>query len=214
MRQRASRRARQPLSVLGRAMACLLVAGCAAGPVPDVYVLGDAPAAASAIRPQSGLPVVDIKPVRIPDYLDTTDLVVRTDGRVIVSRSGRWGERLSTGITRALVAALGARLPHMVVTSMPQTERPAWQLLLDVAAFEARSDGRVVLVADWTVVDSMGCTAASARVSLTEPVGHRGDAAIVAAMTRGVDALASDIAGAIDRASAKTRGARTGRCRT
>jgi uncharacterized lipoprotein YmbA len=184
---------------------CLAAAGCGSTePPPALYVLGDAPAAVTAAAPQAGLPVVEIKPVAVPDYLDTTDLMVRhIDGQVVPSEAGRWGERLSAGVTRALAASLATRLTAMAVTTVPPVEQPAWQVLVDIDSFEARDDGDVVLVARWSVMDGAARqTLASERLSLAEPVAGTGDAAVVAAMTRAAERLASRIADDLERTSA------------
>jgi hypothetical protein len=68
--------------------------------------------------------------------------------------SGRWGERLSLGITRALAASLTARLPDFVVTTTAPVNAPRRRLLVDVTSFEARADGQVVLATRWTITGS------------------------------------------------------------
>jgi uncharacterized lipoprotein YmbA len=190
------------LALLGAA--CAALANCGpGGPSPALYVLGTPPAPTSAARPVAGLPVVELKPVRVPDYLDTTDLVVRDDGQLVPSRTGRWGERLSVGATRALGTALAARLPRLLVTTAPPVERPAWQVLVDLDTFEARRDGQIVLTGRWSVTDGAGrATLAAERVSLVEPLAGAGDAAVAAAMTRDLEALAARIAAAFERLAA------------
>jgi uncharacterized protein len=203
-RRRPLRAAR--LALLGAA--CLVLDACgSSAPPPALYVLGAAPEAVAAVAPQAGLPVVEVKPVGVPDYLDTTDLLVRRgNGQVVPSQAGRWGERLSAGLTRALAASLAARLPRMAVTATPPVGRPARQVLVDVGSFEARAHGEVVLVARWSVTDGGAReTLGSERVSLAEPVAGTGDDAVVAAMTRVTERLASRIAAWLERASAAAR---------
>lgn len=178
---------------------CMLLAGCASGPGPALFVLGRAPAPANSATRQSGLPILEVKPVQLPGYLDTTDLVVRgAGGQIIPSRAGRWGERLSEGFTRALTADLVALLPYMAVTSAPPVERPVRQLLVDVANFEARLQGPVVLRARWTFTDGAARqTFSSELVSITVPVRGTGDGAVATAMTEAIDDLAARIASSL-----------------
>ena len=188
---------RRPLSCLFGAMGFALAA-CASGPPPAFYVLGAMPPAATRTVPETGVPVVLVKPVMVPDYLDTTDLVVRDGGEVIPSRTGRWGERLSVGITRTLAAGLADRLPCMKVTAAQSPERPVRQVLVDVDAFEARTDGLIILTARWSIMDGAGRGPMLAeRITLTVPLAGTGDAAIVAAMTRAVSDLADRIAAGV-----------------
>jgi uncharacterized lipoprotein YmbA len=182
------------------AMAGFEMTGCGlSGPTPAEYVLGAMPAATERMLPQTGLPVVEVKRVQLPDYLDTTDILERRSNQLVPSPTGRWGERLSVGMTRAVTAALAARLPRLVVTATP-LGRPTRQILIDVAAFEPRPDHQVVLVARWTIVD--GATQqmlTSEQTSLVETIGGEGDDAIVAAMSRAVDGLAGRVAAPIER---------------
>ena len=128
---------------------------------------------------------------------------------MVASQTGRWGERLSAGVTRALAAALATRLPRMAVTASPPVERPARQVLVDTEAFEARADDEVVLVAHWSITDGgPRQTLTSERVSLAEPVAGTGDGAVVAAMTRATEGLATRIAAGLERTSAAARGPR------
>ena len=201
---------RPPLAWPLLGAAGLVLGACGSSPAPDLYVLGAAPAPVTAAAPQAGLPVIEVKPVGVPDYLDTTDLLVRHgEGQMVASQTGRWGERLSAGVTRALAAALATRLPRMAVTASPPVERPARQVLVDTEAFEARADDEVVLVAHWSITDGgPRQTLTSERVSLAEPVAGTGDGAVVAAMTRATEGLATRIAAGLERTSAAARGPR------
>jgi uncharacterized lipoprotein YmbA len=169
------------------------------GPPPAEYVLGTMPAATETTLPQTGLPVVEVNRVQLPDYLDTTDILERRSNQLVPSMTGRWGERLSVGMTRALIASLAAQLPRLVVTATP-VGRPTRQILVDVAAFESRPDHRVVLVARWTILDGATRRVLIAeQASLVEAIGGNGDDAIVAAMSRAVDDLAGRVAAGIER---------------
>lgn len=182
-----------------------LVSACTlAGPLPTEYVLGSPPAADTATVAQKGRPIVEVRRVRVPDYLDSTDIVERSGGKLIASQTGRWGERLSIGTTRALAASLASRLPNMAVVATPPIEQPARQVLVDLTAFEpVVADGKVVLAGGWTITDGSGHNVLAAeQTSLTEPLAGSGDEAIVAAMTRALDNLADQIKRAMERSSA------------
>ena len=92
------------------------LAGCGSGPPPRVYVLGAAVNPIPGVTSEAGLPVVELKPVSLPDYLDTTDIQLR-DGQneLKSSATGRWGERLSVGIAAALREDLTKQVPGIVV---------------------------------------------------------------------------------------------------
>jgi uncharacterized lipoprotein YmbA len=181
---------------------CLLLAGCGgSGAGSALYVLGSTPASANASVVQTTFPVLEVKPVQFPSYLDTTDLVVRgPGGRLYPSAAGRWGERLSEGFTRALAADLAGLLPRMAVMTEPPVERPAAQVLVDVETFEATTDGSVGLIARWTVTDGAARqVVASERAVLSVRMQGTGDPAVVNAMTQAVQDLAGRIAARVAR---------------
>ena len=178
-----------------------LAACSGAGPVPAEYVLGTMPAtpATATTVHQTGLPVIELKRVRLPDYLDSTAILERRGNQLVPRATGRWGERLSVGTSRALTAALAARLPRMVVTATPPVERPARQVLVDVADFEAREGHVVVLAARWSITDGSGRQILTAeQTSLVEPIEGTGDSAVAAAMSHAVDGLADRLVAGIE----------------
>ncbi len=185
------------LSLTGSiALFAIALAACGpSGPPPNEYVLGIEPPAAEVSSPVTARPILEIGMVRIPDYLDRTDLLVRNGNQLTSSQSGRWGERLSLGITRALAASLAARLPNFVVTTTAPVNPPRRRLLVDVTTFEARADGQVVLATRWTMTDGSGRTPlVSEQAVVIEPVSAMKDSGVVAAMTRAVENLADQIA--------------------
>ena len=127
---------------------------------------------------------------------------MRSGNQVVASRSGRWGERLSVGMTRALATSLAARLRGVDVTTAAPVEHPTRQVLVDVTTFEASANQEVVLVARWTIIDGPGrSTLLSEQTALTVPVTSMDDSAVVTAMSRAVEDLASAIATGIERSS-------------
>ena len=173
-----------------------VLAGCStSGPPPELYVLGDAPTISTGAVSQLDAPVIEVKPVRIPDYLDTTDILTRqAAGHMVASATARWGERLSVGVTRAVAASLARRLPQVTVTTSRPLEEPAWQLLIDVDVFEASPGGECVLVARWSLREGRGGRKArEEKLSLAESVGASGDREIVAAMTSQLNQLGDRI---------------------
>jgi uncharacterized lipoprotein YmbA len=158
------------------------------------------PAATTTTVSQEGWPIVEVKRVQLPDYLDTTNIVERRGNQLVPSSTGRWSERLSVGMTRALSASLAARLPKMLVTATTPVERPARLLVVDVTAFEWREDSQVVLVARSTIVNGTNRQILrTQQVSLVEETDGGSDSAIVAAMARAIDDLADQLAAGIAR---------------
>lgn len=171
--------------------------GCGLGGAPvKLYVLGDAAVPVAATAAVVGRPALELRTVQMPDYLDNQDILIRgAANEVVASPTGRWAERLSVGVTRALAADLTTRLPGYVILSAP----PAFgatpqQIHIDFDAFDARADGRVYLSARWSITAPGGDVLAAARVALVEPTQGQADIAVAAAMSRILHRLADAIA--------------------
>jgi len=178
---------------------CAGVASCnSVGPAPTEYLLGPPASGTTTTIVQTGLPVVQILPAQLPDYLDSTDLLVRRGNQIVPSETGQWGERLSIGVTRDLVISLAARLPNFAVTASPPLNRPQRQVIVDIASFEARADLQVVLAARWTITDGTRQTVLDTRqVSIATPVATDDDRAVVNAMSDTLTEMTNQIATSI-----------------
>ena len=186
---------------LAVAMATTVLTGCGSLPLQRTYVLGDPPGPALGVRSETGLPVFELKTVSVPDYLDSTDILRRTgSNEVVASPSGRWGERLSLGLTDALASALSRRLPKLVIATAPAGE-PTRRILVDVERLEIGAGGRCLMAARWRIAGSDGQAASSRRGTFGETATSADDAAVAAAMTRVVGQLADQIAATIEAAS-------------
>lgn len=169
--------------------------GCSmAGPIPSEYVLGRVPVAVTATKSTTAFPEIEIERVRVPDYLDTTDIIERRGDQLIASSTGRWGERLSIGMTQALTESLSAQMPCTVISSAPTVAQPASRILVNVMSFAPQRDGYVVLVARWTIVGgAKRQVLMTKRTSISEPLMGKGDPATVASMNLALKQLAEQI---------------------
>jgi uncharacterized lipoprotein YmbA len=162
-----------------------------------VYSLDDALVAPTQSDVAPDHSVIELQRILIPDYLDTSDILLRVGAHEIhESATGRFGERLSLGVTHALRSDLAARLPQYTVALAQFSGRPARQIVVTVDAFDTWPTGRCVLAADWTILDADKKTLLSAgRGTFTSvaPGINPGDAAIVAAMADSVRQLADRI---------------------
>jgi hypothetical protein len=176
-------------------LALLLVGGCAA-PALRTYVLGapNALAGAYPAQPVSDT-VIELRPVLLPEHLDSHE-ILRRDGPVLVaSRNGRWAERLSVGMRQALVADLQARLPQDAIVAASPLTSAFRRVDLTVDGFDLDAGGTLTLAASW-VVESVpsGGLLARRRIRMAATGIATGDPAQVAAMGGLLDQLAAAIA--------------------
>jgi uncharacterized lipoprotein YmbA len=180
-----------------------VVAGCISGRARQIYVLSDAVDSPPDNSPDNkaavGRTELQLERVLVPDYLDTTDIFSRVgEHELRASSSGRWGERLSLGIMRALWADLSDRLPQDKVTLARLAEKSARQILVNVDAFDVWPNGHCVLAANWSILDTdRTVVLATGRGTFIVPPDRSGkpsDGAVVSAMADALRQLAESIA--------------------
>ena len=186
----------------------MLLMGCqSSGSPPRIYVLTPPVEAVPGVRSEATRPVMELAKVALPDYLDSSDILFR-DGRneLKSSQTGKWGERLSVGITHALTAALTRRMPKVQIVQSALSGQSARRLLVDVEAFDIRADGRCVLTARWTMPREEGqTTPISMRATVVTAISAaaggsaRTDDIVVAAMESALEKLADHIAASLAR---------------
>jgi uncharacterized lipoprotein YmbA len=178
-----------------------LIAGCASHPSRNIYVLNSASDSSVSGGGANAAPTLHLERVLVPDYLDTTDILLRVDEHELqASRSGHWGERLSAGIAHALRADLAARLPMETVVLGRTADRSARQILVTVDAFDVWADGHCILKANWSLETGNRVVLKNGYGTFTVPVAGGaagGDGAIVSSMANAVSQLADSIASTV-----------------
>lgn len=129
-----------------------LLLACCAGPPLTLYTLGTPSIPGGAAPLGRRALVIEVARVRLPDALDTEDILVRHGSVLQRSARGRWASRLSLGITGLLAARLAQRRPDALVTAQPQTEAPAYRVLVNINRLDVTAEGTAALEADWQIV--------------------------------------------------------------
>ncbi|GAN85709.1 outer membrane lipoprotein [Komagataeibacter intermedius TF2] len=137
-------------------LSAVVLSACSSAPV-RFYTLG-APAVAVGAEGSSTIPITDSTPVieveraRMPDYLDSQDIMVRNGHEIERSGLGRWASRLSVGATDLITARLAQKWPNLFVTDQSQPDRPTWRLQLNISRLDVSRDGKSALNADWAII--------------------------------------------------------------
>ena len=182
--------------------AALMAGGCMGGPASQIYVMSTAAVAERTAMTDGSIPALQVELATLPAFLDNSDILVRRGPHALDSSStGRWGERLSSGITHALAADLARRLPGYRVMLGPPETAAGSRLRLEVDSFDVQPDGRCVLAASWAIVQRAGAAppAVGRGVFATPAAGvsHVDDGVLVRAMAATVAQLADAIAGTL-----------------
>ncbi|MCX7003909.1 MAG: PqiC family protein [bacterium] len=174
----------------------LLLGGCATRVPVRNYTLASVMCQPLEDVPAS-LPVLQVAPVVLPDYLQRGSIVTRLDAnRVKIASNDQWAGDLADGISRVLANTLGDCLGATKVVRPGERARVATAMLdTSVNRCEPWPDGRVELVVNWVIHAANGTVLASQsnktyRVRATDLSYD----AYAQAISKAVTALGQDIA--------------------
>lgn len=176
------------------ALAALLAGSCGTTPT-NFYHLEPLQANLPAIADHRARLVVE--PVRLPRYLDRSDIVTRMGGtRLSVSETERWAEPLDEAIARVLRGDLAYRLADWrILVLPPDFAEAAARVDVTVSRFDVSGADNAVLAAQWRIVrERDGRELVLRQSDYVEPVAGEDYAAITAALNRTLHALSHDIA--------------------
>jgi uncharacterized lipoprotein YmbA len=138
----------------------LTLGACAAAPPLQLYTLADPPEATQAaliadkLAPPQDAPVIEVERVRLPDEVDSTDLIVRQGDTLRRSTNGRWASSLAVGATDLITARLRTSSHDVWIINNQRGRAPDYHLMVQVNRFDVMSNGVGVLAADWQIVPS------------------------------------------------------------
>ncbi len=140
---------------------CVCITGCSLPsfePTADptrFYVLGgnNVPGTGGS-EPGNETLIIGLRPVLLPDYLNTRKIAVRAQSFEIRYRDyERWGEDLQKAVTRELALKLIQRDPRLLVEyhSLSRPGRLAATLFVDIHRFEVDEQGTFQLQGEWRI---------------------------------------------------------------
>ncbi|HEY1234686.1 MAG TPA: PqiC family protein [Candidatus Binatia bacterium] len=187
-------------------LAGLSFAGCLMEARPDpsrFFALTSLPRAGSSAKEDSSpsnTPFLGIGPIKIPGYLDREQVVTRvSQNRLAIAESDRWAEPLEENFSRVLSENLSILLQTDRIAIYPweRSQRPTYQVQLDVLRFEPKQEGAVELWARWAILDDARKILISKESHLTQPAKNKSTEASVAAMSESVAELSREMAVAL-----------------
>lgn len=196
-------------AAIGCLATTILLAACGSAPKDKFYTL--APASATTPAATASAPAcygVAIGPVRVPEALDRTQMVVREGpNRVEILDQHRWAGSLRSEIARALAAGVGAQLPEAQVSvhDGQAGRNAAYRVAVDIERFDATVNDSVAVQALWTIRQEGGKELGSGRFAATEPTGPGGHDAIAGAYAKALSAMSAQVAQAVRGAQAAPR---------
>jgi|688.fasta_scaffold31358_3 uncharacterized lipoprotein YmbA len=155
---------------------------------------------AAAFSAENRGPVVEVRAVAFPEYLNNPQMVTRSaGGEVRVDEKHRWVEDLGVNFQRVFLQDLAARLGSSgVFVSGGSDLTPRHVVAVEVAQFDVSEGGTATLSARYTVsTASRPEGGASSTVVLRGETTGAGREARVAALSSLVDQLAMRVAGQV-----------------
>lgn len=137
----------------------LMLSGCLSNnsKPASFYVLNADISQAPVNIDKSKAPAVEIAALEIPPYLDRKQIVIRySENRLHFSEQNRWGGKLRKNLSRVLVKNLSHLLQSSRIAAIPHSLpiNPQYQLEVSLLQFERNPDGRIVLSAQWRLINS------------------------------------------------------------
>lgn len=170
-----------------------LFTGCALHQSRDAafYTL---PTTTDAITPISNARmVIDVERVKVPEYIDRTQIVTTSGVGVNVDNDNRWAEGVPAMIQRKIITNIGAYMPHSVVKNGNFTSTSGgYSVFIEIYKMDGRLSDTATLDAIYSVAASGGATK-TRNVHYTVPVGDNYDDYVVQ-IGKMIDKMSRDIA--------------------
>ena len=149
--------------------------------------------------------MLGLGPIRMPDYLNRSQIVWRGDNaEIMVNEFSRWSEPLTKSLLRIVSTDVDNLLQGVVVVVFPYEpfvrDQVDFRLVGDVNRFDADSTGRIVLEIQWGIADVDGGVVVPVRRNRYQAQASIADdpSAVVAAMNDALAQFSRDVAGKLE----------------
>ncbi len=182
------------------AVLILLLGGCRSASVPAQFytlnALNRAQEGSLGAAADGGI-AIGVGPLAFPEYYDRPQIVTRTGpNKLTLSEFHRWGGSLDKDFLRVMAENISIQLGTDQVSVYPWdvSFNPAYKVKFDVQQFDGRLGESVLLNVTWSITGQDDKGAPVVRKSIiTEPVSAKDYEALVAAKSRALAALSSEI---------------------
>ena len=179
-------------------LAMLLTACTSTSPTSRFYVLTPVEQASGA---QAAGLIIGMGPLRLPAYLDRSQMVSQTDANQLrLDEFERWAGDLSANINDVIAENLSRMLGTDQVVTHPWARAVPvqYQVALDIRRFDVTRDNNVYLLAQWRLFKNDGKKLLEIkRTELTQPVNGGSHSARAAAQSVALAKLSRQIAESI-----------------
>lgn len=184
------------LIAIATAVLLVAIAAACSSPPARFYTLSGA----TPVGGDASGPSVAVGPVALPTVVDRPQIVVHSGANEVrLDEFNRWASPLPEDIARVIAANLAQELASQRVWPYAQSTQPAadFQVRIDIQKFESTLGDAVVIEALWSVRRIAGDSSKSGRSLVREATGGSDFEALVAAHSRALARVSSEIAAAI-----------------
>ena len=178
---------------------CLLLQACAGSPPARFYVLNAVCRSADAAGMEQRS--VAVGPVRLPEYLDRSQIATRTSSEIVdFAEFDRWAESLDKNFARVLADNLSTLLATDRVSLFPFSgfRKQDYQVVVDVVRFDGARGGKAFLSARYSIYSKDEKEPLTVKkADYTEVVSGDSFEALVAAHCQNLGSLSREIASTI-----------------
>ena len=180
-------------------MSILVISGCAPTPPPTYFQLEE-PANIQLSGIERGI-TVGVGPLNLPSYLDRPQIVTRaTEHQLELSEFNRWAEPLKESMLRVIAVNLSNKLESTRIFGNPRRSSGVpleFKVEINVARFDGRLGGEVLLVARWILADRESQVISTKVSIIREQSSGDGYDALIQAQNETLRKLSDEIADAI-----------------
>lgn len=177
----------------------LVLSGCTSRPDPQLFVMSPAPEAANPGESKAQ-PVVAVLRVRLPDYLERSQIVSRSGANALeVDDDARWAEPLDESVPRVMAENLSHYLPsaRVVVPQEARGQKIPFEYLVALDAYEPDGRGSAVMRGRWHLRDTRnGKIVSEGRIDESRRMPSRDAPAVVHALNETLNEASHQIADA------------------
>jgi uncharacterized lipoprotein YmbA len=190
----------------------LSLTGCIGGSTPPAQFYLLEPFGADGGSPASeGIkPVVALGPVRIPRYVDRSQIVTATAKNAYrLSEMNRWAESLDDNISRVLAQNLSqlAAIDTVPANSSNRARQARLRVSVNILEFHVNPEGQAGLTAQWQILRGVDAVV-NRQASYRSPASTTDYAVMVAALNDCLNRMSRELAESLRQAMAGERKSR------
>ena len=145
----------------------VLLAACGSSPKTDFYMLNtDKGGFAQAANTATG-PAVGVWQIKLPDYLDRSELVTRdNEYQITIADFSWWAGNMETNATLLIATAMskGLRSNRVLASPWESYRKHDYQVKIRLERFDGALGGEIVLRGVWSLLDADGLNEISGEV--------------------------------------------------